>query len=121
MDDVADDVAAPAMLPANRVIAAEHARLSPLPPEGASVIMHRTVDRADEMAGQQHVGATDLLAEALWTGSCRLVPERPDAADEPVEFCRRPGQVVRHELSLPASSRESHRARRLRRGDHLTA
>ena len=27
-----------------------------------------------------------------------VVPEHPDAADEPVEFCRRVGDVLRHEL-----------------------
>src|SRR5690606_25455393 len=33
-----------AFLPADRVIAAQHAWLSPLPPEGASAIVHRDVD-----------------------------------------------------------------------------
>ncbi len=49
-----------ALLPADRVIAAQHAWLSPLPPEGASAIMHRTPDRAPEMARQQGVRASDL-------------------------------------------------------------
>ncbi len=35
-----------ALLPAARVIAAENAWLSPLPPEGASVIMHHDTDHA---------------------------------------------------------------------------
>jgi acetyl-CoA carboxylase carboxyl transferase subunit beta len=30
-----------ALLPADRVVAAQHAWLSPLPPEGASAIVHR--------------------------------------------------------------------------------
>ena len=51
-----------AMLPAQTVIATQHSWLSPLPPEGASVIRHGTPDRAAEMARAQKVGALDLLA-----------------------------------------------------------
>lgn len=50
-----------ALLPADRTIAATHAWLSPLSPEGASAIRYRTVDRAPEMAEQQHVDASSLL------------------------------------------------------------
>jgi len=78
--------AALALFPADRTLAARHAWLSPLPPEGASVIVHRTVDRAAEMAERQHVGAAALLARGLVDG---VVPECPDAADEPVPFTRR--------------------------------
>ncbi|MFE2432759.1 carboxyl transferase domain-containing protein [Streptomyces sp. NPDC059373] len=108
--------AALAMLPANRVIAAQHAWLSPLPPEGASVIMHRTTTRAGGMARSQHVGAADLLAEGIVD---RIVPECPDAAEEPKEFCLRLGLVVRHELGLLAAGRQSYRSQRMRRYDHL--
>ena len=46
-------------------------------------------------------------------------PERPDAADEPEEFCRRVGQVLRHELAWLrrqdvrglVASRPAHRSR----------
>ncbi|WP_328912210.1 MULTISPECIES: carboxyl transferase domain-containing protein [unclassified Streptomyces] len=110
--------AALAMLPANRVIAAQHAWLSPLPPEGASVIVHRTTDRADEMARRQGVRAADLLAAGIVD---KVVPERPDAAQEPKEFCRRLGLAVRHELGLLGTSREPYRAQRLRRYDRLNA
>lgn len=103
-----------AMLPANRVIAAQNAWLSPLPPEGASTIMYRVPDRADEMARTQHVGASDLLEAGIID---RIVPERPDAAQEPEEFCRRLGQVVRHELGMLAGYRESYRVQRMRRYD----
>src|SRR5690349_9796219 len=44
-----------ALLPADRVVAAQHAWLSPLPPEGASAIMHRDVDHAPGLARAQHV------------------------------------------------------------------
>ena len=49
-----------ALLPAATVVATEHAWLSPLPPEGASVIVHGDVDHAAEMATAQHVRATEL-------------------------------------------------------------
>ena len=51
-----------ALLPADRVVAAQHAWLSPLPPEGASAIVHRDVEHAPDMARDQHVRSTDLRA-----------------------------------------------------------
>ena len=84
-----------ALLPADRVVAAQHAWLSPLPPEGASVIVHRTVDRAPEVAQAQGVRSLDLLRSGIVD---RVVPERPDAADEPEAFLRRLGAVLEHEL-----------------------
>ena len=51
-----------ALLPARTVVATEHAWLSPLPPEGASVIVHGDVSHAAEMAAAQRVRARDLLA-----------------------------------------------------------
>ena len=85
-----------ALLPADRVVAAQHAWLSPLPPEGASAIVHRDLDHAPDMARAQKVRALDLKAAGLVDV---VVPELPDAADEPEEFCRRVGQVLRHELA----------------------
>jgi acetyl-CoA carboxylase carboxyl transferase beta subunit len=84
-----------ALLPADRVIAAEHAWLAPLPPEGASAIVHRTLDRAPEMAEAQGVRARDLLEHGIVD---RIVAERPDAADEPDAFLARLGRVIEHEL-----------------------
>jgi acetyl-CoA carboxylase carboxyl transferase subunit beta len=55
--------AALALLPAQVVIATENAWLSPLPPEGASVIVHGDLDHAPEMAARQRVRAADLLAD----------------------------------------------------------
>lgn len=102
-----------ALLPADRVVAAQHAWLSPLPPEGASAIIHRTPDRAPEMARQQGVRSIDLLADGVVD---RVVIERPDAADEPDAFCQRLGAVLRHELGAlgaltPESLREGRRQR----------
>ena len=61
-----------AFLPARTVIATEHAWLSPLPPEGASVIVHGDVEHAPEMATRQRVRASDLLADGIVQ---HLVPE----------------------------------------------
>ena len=57
--------AALALLPADRVVAARHAWLSPLPPEGASAILHRTTERAYEVADRQGVRSADLLANGI--------------------------------------------------------
>lgn len=85
-----------ALMPADRVICAQHSWLSPLPPEGASAILHRTPDRAPELATQQQVRSLDLLANGIID---RIVAEHPDAADEPVEFSRRMSQAIAHELT----------------------
>jgi acetyl-CoA carboxylase carboxyl transferase subunit beta len=85
-----------ALLPGDRVVAALHGWLSPLPPEGASAIVHRDVEHAPEMAAAQQVRSADLLANGIVD---RIVPEHPDAADEPEEFCRRMGGVLREELA----------------------
>ena len=84
-----------AFLPADRVVAAQHAWLSPLPPEGASAIVHRDLDHAPEMARAQQVRALDLHARGIVD---RIVAEKPDAADEPEDFCQRIGAVLEHEL-----------------------
>ncbi|WP_222265588.1 acetyl-CoA carboxylase carboxyltransferase subunit alpha/beta [Modestobacter marinus] len=106
-----------ALVPADRVLAAANGWLGPLPPEGASAIVHRTVDRADEMAASQGVRATDLWRDGIVD---RVVPERPDAADEPVEFCLRVGRVLAEELAglLGRDERERMRSRS-RRWRHL--
>lgn len=84
-----------ALVPADRVIAAQHAWLSPLSPEGASAIVHRDTKHAPEMAQRQGVRSSDLLAAGIVD---RIVAERPDAADEPEAFSRRMGQVLQYEL-----------------------
>jgi acetyl-CoA carboxylase carboxyl transferase subunit beta len=86
-----------ALLPADRVLCAQHAWLSPLPPEGASAIRHHTVDRAAEMAAAQGVRSADLLRNGVVD---RIVAEHPDAADEPTDFLNRMGGVLEHELAL---------------------
>ena len=85
-----------ALVPADRVLAAANGWLGPLPPEGASAIVHRDTEHAGEMAAAQGVRATDLWRAGIVD---RVVPERPDAADEPTEFCLRLGRVLAEELA----------------------
>jgi acetyl-CoA carboxylase alpha subunit/acetyl-CoA carboxylase beta subunit len=85
-----------ALLPADRVVCAQHGWLSPLPPEGASAIMHRTTDRAAEMAEAQGVRSLDLLRAGIVD---RVVAERPDAADEPAAYLARVARVLEAELA----------------------
>jgi acyl-CoA carboxylase subunit beta len=85
-----------ALLPADRVVAAQHAWLSPLPPEGASAIVYGDGEHAAELATRQRVRAADLAAIGVVD---RIVPELPDAADEPEAFCRRVGAVLETELT----------------------
>ena len=102
-----------ALLPADRVVAAQHAWLSPLPPEGASAIVHRDVEHAPDMARAQGVRALDMRAAGIVD---RIVVERPDAADEPEEFCARLGAVLGYELAeLWRRDRESLVGARTRR------
>ena len=88
-----------AVMPADRVISAQHSWLSPLPPEGASAILHRDTSHAAELAGSQRVRSLDLLEDGIVD---RIVAEHPDAADEPEDFCRRMSQAIQHELALLA-------------------
>jgi acyl-CoA carboxylase subunit beta len=107
-----------ALFPADMVLAARHAWLAPLPPEGASAIVHRTPAHAAEMARTgaissahlRHLGAVDVL-----------VDERPDAADEPTAFCQRMGREIAFQLAdLVAQDMEKRMGRRDRRIRQLT-
>ncbi|WP_280234956.1 carboxyl transferase domain-containing protein [Nocardia cyriacigeorgica] len=85
-----------ALLPADRVLAATHGWLAPLPPEGASEIVYRDTDHAPELARAQGIGSTDLLAAGIVD---RIVTENPDAADEPIDFARRMVAAIAGELA----------------------
>jgi acyl-CoA carboxylase subunit beta len=85
-----------ALLPADRVLAATHGWLAPLPPEGASAIVYRDTAHAPELAAVQRIRAVDLLADGVVD---RIVPELPDAADEPVDFARRMVVTIADELA----------------------
>ncbi|MFF6850761.1 carboxyl transferase domain-containing protein [Streptomyces antimycoticus] len=98
--------AALALLPADRVVAARHAWLSPLPPEGASAILHRTTERAYEVAARQGVRSADLLAQGIVD---RVVEEdvsgsgggsrAGDASRAPDAFLSRLGHLLGAELA----------------------
>jgi len=105
-----------ALLPADRVLCAQHGWLAPLPPEGASAIVHRDTTHAPRMAEAQGIRARDLLRDGIVDG---VIPERPDASEEPVEFVKRVGAAVARELTElagePADQRYSRRIDRYRR------
>jgi acetyl-CoA carboxylase alpha subunit len=104
-----------AFLPTDRVVAAQHAWLSPLPPEGASAILYRTTARATDVAERQGIGVAALRSHRIVD---RVIPELPDAADEGEEFLRRVGAVLEAELGIlrrsEASARYGERRRRYR-------
>ncbi|MQA03315.1 MAG: acetyl-CoA carboxyl transferase [Streptosporangiales bacterium] len=105
--------AALAFLPSDRVLAAGHSWLAALPPEGASAIVHRTTDRARELAEAQRISSADLLADGIVD---RIVPELPDAADEPDAFVTRIAATVEQELTtLADQNRDALRATRAAR------
>ncbi|QKE85835.1 carboxyl transferase domain-containing protein [Arthrobacter sp. NEB 688] len=102
-----------ALVPADRTVAARHGWLSPLPPEGASAIVHRDTAHAPAMAQAQGVRSVDLRRAGVVDV---VVPERPDASLEAEAFCLRLGAVLEHELaSLLAVPDAERRAERLRR------
>lgn len=82
-----------ALLPCDRVIAAESAWVTPLPPEGAAAIVHRDAGRAPEMAAQQRItaaamadaGAVDTVVseQGDWLG--RLSTAVAEAMDERID------------------------------------
>lgn len=82
-----------ALLPADVVVATEHAWLSPLPPEGASAIVHGDVDHAPQMAEQQRVSAIDLHE----AGTVHHLIAEPDD-DTPTELATAVAAEIGHQL-----------------------
>ncbi|MEV6285820.1 carboxyl transferase domain-containing protein [Kribbella sp. NPDC051770] len=68
-----------ALLPATTVIAAGHAWLAPLPPEGASAIMYGDTSHAPALATAQRIAATDLQEQGIVH---HVVPELPGDTPE---------------------------------------
>jgi acyl-CoA carboxylase subunit beta len=105
-----------AMVPADRVLAALHGWLAPLPPEGASAIVFRDTAHAAELAAAQGIRSADLLRSGIVDA---IVPEHPDAADEPVEFSQRLSAAIAAEVhalrAIPAAERIAARLQRYRR------
>lgn len=105
-----------AMVPADRVLAALHGWLAPLPPEGASAIVYRDVEHAPQLAAAQGVRSADLLRDGIVDA---IVAEHPDAADEPLAFTHRLSAAIANELhrlrSVPSQRRLGVRLERYRR------
>ncbi|MGE5695987.1 MAG: carboxyl transferase domain-containing protein [Candidatus Sericytochromatia bacterium] len=105
-----------AMVPADRVLAALHGWLAPLPPEGASAIVYRDTSHAAELAAAQGIRSADLLAAGIVDA---IVPERPDAADEPIDFAKRMSTAIAGQMAalgqIPAEQRYADRLTRYRR------
>ena len=95
-----------ALLPADRVLAAQHAWLSPLLPEGASAIVHRTAELASVMAEEQRISSTDLLRNRIVD---RIIPEQIDAAEAAESFCRRVGKAISEEFAIAMDQDGTHR------------
>lgn len=104
-----------AMVPADRVLAALHGWLAPLPPEGASAIVFRDTDHAAELAAAQGIRSADLLESGIVDV---VVPEHSDAADEPVEFSQRLSRAIAAEVQalrgVPDAERLAARLQRYR-------
>jgi len=102
-----------ALLPTDRVVCAQHAWLAPLPPEGASEILYRTTDRASDVAQAQGVDAASLRRDGIVDA---VIPEYPDAAEEPEPFLRRVGAVISRQLTeLSTTVTDERLARRIAR------
>ncbi len=88
-----------AMLPADRVLCAQHGWIAPLSPEGAAAIRFRDPGRAAEMAEAQGVRSVDLLRHGIVD---RVLSEHPDAAEEPGAFFARVLYALEGELATLA-------------------
>lgn len=98
-----------ALLPADRVLAAEHGWLSPLPPEGASAIVHRDTLHAAELAQEQGVHVASLYRIGLVD---HVVPETPAAHVDARAFCTSMAEAIEYELSQAAAIPDADRLER---------
>jgi acyl-CoA carboxylase subunit beta len=89
-----------ALLPARRVIAAEHAWLAPLPPEGAAALVHRDIARAPDIAEGQRVGSWELLADGIVH---HVVREPVPAHHDPLGFVHDIAHACAHALAEQAT------------------
>ncbi|QBI19084.1 acetyl-CoA carboxyl transferase [Egibacter rhizosphaerae] len=84
-----------AFLPTDRVVAAEHAWLGPIAPEGASSILYRTTERAPELARTQATSSTDLRHHGIVDV---VIPDRPSRDEEGEMFGLRVAATAAREL-----------------------
>ncbi|MQB00387.1 MAG: acetyl-CoA carboxyl transferase [Actinobacteria bacterium] len=104
-----------ALLPADRVLSAKNAWLSSIAPEAASAIVHRSIDRAPDLAAAQRIGSWDLERFGIVDA---VIQEPPEPTEGRAEFLDRVGASVRRELNAlldqPPEERLSARSRRYR-------
>ena len=102
-----------ALLNADRVLAAEHASLGVIAPEGASAILYRDLDHAAELAATQGGASWQLLDAGI---ADALIPEPRPAHEEPDAFVARVGVAVGAALAdLTAADAAARLAERHRR------
>jgi acetyl-CoA carboxylase carboxyl transferase subunit beta len=97
-----------ALLPADRVLAAGHAWLAPLAPEGASAIVYRDTTHAADLARAQGIGAASLVAAGIVD---QVIPE---AGDWPAALAVAMRAELDGLLALDDDERLARRRRRLR-------
>ena len=85
-----------ALVPADRIVCAEHAWLSPISPEGASAILWRTTDHAAELARAHGLASGELQRAGLVD---RLVAEPADAPGDPSGWIDALARALVEELS----------------------
>ena len=97
-----------AFLPADRVVACEHAWLAPIAPEGASEILHRTTDKAPELASAQAIASTDLRRLGIVDV---VVPDRPEPGEEGATFAARVAATAAAEIGALSTQDPDARAK----------
>ncbi len=102
-----------ALLAADRVLAAEHASLGVIAPEGASAILYRDLDHAAELAATQGGASWQLLDAGI---ADALIPEPRPAHEEPEAFVAAVGAELSAALaSITAADPAARLAERHRR------
>lgn len=88
-----------ALLPSDVLVAAADTWITPLPPEGASAIVHRTTDEAPRMAREQRITAVELASLGVVDA---LVP--PLTAGGEADFLGECADAVAQGLWLPGQA-----------------
>ncbi|MGN6189447.1 MAG: carboxyl transferase domain-containing protein [Conexibacter sp.] len=102
-----------ALLNADRVLAAEHASLGVIAPEGASAILYRDVEHAAELAATQGGASWQLLEHGV---ADALIPEPRPAHEQPDAFVARAADALSAALAeVTAADPAARRADRHRR------
>ena len=105
-----------AMVPADRVLAARHGWLAPLPPEGASAIVFRDTDHAAELARPRASGRRTCCVTGSSTRSCPSIPTPPTNPWSSPAGSRPRSRAKLYDLrAVPAGERYAARLARYRR------